>query len=54
MAAAAKHLTPVTLELGGKTPAIVDATADLDVRIYSHRALHLRCHVGTPRIPMDA
>jgi len=28
MAAAAQHLTPVTLELGGKNPAIVDATAD--------------------------
>jgi aldehyde dehydrogenase (NAD+) len=26
MAAAAKHLTPVTLELGGKSPCIVDAT----------------------------
>lgn len=31
MRAAAEHLTPVTLELGGKSPAIVDATADLDV-----------------------
>lgn len=31
MTAAAKHLTPVTLELGGKSPAIVDASADLDV-----------------------
>jgi aldehyde dehydrogenase (NAD+) len=29
--AAAKHLTPVTLELGGKSPTIVDATAKLDV-----------------------
>ena len=29
MQAAAKHLTPVTLELGGKSPAIVDASADL-------------------------
>ena len=29
--AAAKHLTPVTLELGGKCPVIVDANADLDV-----------------------
>ncbi len=27
--AAAKHLTPVTLELGGKSPAIIDASADL-------------------------
>lgn len=30
MAAAARHLTPVTLELGGKSPAIVDSSADLD------------------------
>ena len=29
MAAAAKHLTPVTLELGGKSPAIVDETANI-------------------------
>ncbi len=28
--AAAKNLTPVTLELGGKSPAIVDDSADLD------------------------
>ncbi len=30
MSAAAKHLTPVTLELGGKSPCIVDEHADLD------------------------
>lgn len=30
MAAAAKHLTPVTLELGGKSPCIVDAEVQLD------------------------
>jgi len=30
MAAAAKHLTPVTLELGGKSPCLVDRTADLE------------------------
>ncbi len=29
MEAAAKHLTPVTLELGGKSPVIVDKTANL-------------------------
>ena len=29
MEAAAKHLTPVTLELGGKSPVIVDETADI-------------------------
>ncbi|MEA4966405.1 MAG: aldehyde dehydrogenase [Oscillospiraceae bacterium] len=31
MAAAAKYLTPVTLELGGKSPVIVDETANLKV-----------------------
>lgn len=31
MAAAAKHLTPVTLELGGKSPVIIDRDADIDV-----------------------
>ncbi|MGH9123419.1 MAG: aldehyde dehydrogenase family protein [Acidimicrobiales bacterium] len=30
MEAAAKHLTPVTLELGGKCPVIVDRDVDLD------------------------
>ncbi|SMO84698.1 aldehyde dehydrogenase (NAD+) [Gracilimonas mengyeensis] len=30
MEAAAKHLTPFTLELGGKSPCIVDETADLE------------------------
>lgn len=31
MEAAAKNLVPVTLELGGKSPVIVDKTANLDV-----------------------
>lgn len=31
--AAAKHLTPVTLELGGKSPCIVDSDVDLDVTV---------------------
>lgn len=30
-AMAAQHLTPVTLELGGKSPAIVDQTANLEI-----------------------
>jgi coniferyl-aldehyde dehydrogenase len=29
MAAAAKHLTPLTLELGGKSPAIIDSRIDM-------------------------
>ena len=31
MQAAARHLTPVTLELGGKSPCIVDRDVNLDV-----------------------
>jgi aldehyde dehydrogenase (NAD+) len=31
MRAAAEHLTPVILELGGKSPCIVDANANIDV-----------------------
>lgn len=31
MEMAAKHLTPVTLELGGKSPCIVDETADIAI-----------------------
>lgn len=31
MAAASKNLIPVTLELGGKSPAIIDKTANLDI-----------------------
>jgi aldehyde dehydrogenase (NAD+) len=31
MAAAAKHLTPVTLELGGKSPCLVDDDVDLEL-----------------------
>lgn len=31
MKAAAEHLTPVVLELGGKSPCIVDESADIDV-----------------------
>lgn len=43
MAAAAKHLTPVTLELGGKSPTIVDKDCKLDLtvkRILSGRFLN--------------
>ena len=30
-AAAAKHITPVTLELGGKSPVIIDTGCDLEL-----------------------
>jgi aldehyde dehydrogenase (NAD+) len=33
MRAAAEHLTPVTLELGGKNPTFVDQNCDFDVTI---------------------
>lgn len=32
MAAAAKHLTPVLLELGGKSPVVVDSSINLLVK----------------------
>jgi aldehyde dehydrogenase (NAD+) len=35
MAAASKHLTSVTLELGGKSPTIIDETANIDKAIES-------------------
>ena len=35
--AAAKHLTPVTLELGGKSPTFVDEGVDLEVDRPAHR-----------------
>jgi aldehyde dehydrogenase (NAD+) len=41
MAAAARHLTPVTLELGGRNPAIV--LADADPTITARRLLWGRC-----------
>lgn len=33
MQAAAKHLTPVILELGGKSPVLIDASADLEIAV---------------------
>lgn len=43
MSAAAEHLTPVTLELGGKCPALVDslsASWDREVDTYSILVSH--------------
>lgn len=39
LAAAAKHLTPVTLELGGKCPTILDSTTDFKVNLISSSCL---------------
>ncbi|MEQ1746625.1 MAG: aldehyde dehydrogenase family protein [Saprospiraceae bacterium] len=44
MTAAAKHLASVTLELGGKSPVIVDETADLDRA--ASRIAWLKCMNG--------
>ena len=44
MEGAAKHLTPVTLELGGKNPVIVTKHADL--YLAAKRILCLRCFNG--------
>ncbi len=33
MSAAAKHLTPVTLELGGKSPCVVEHDANIDIAV---------------------
>jgi len=41
MGAAAKHLTPVTLELGGKSPCIVDRSCDLAVA--ARRVVWAKC-----------
>lgn len=37
MASAAKHLTPVTLELGGKSPCIIDR--DVDIKVAAKRVV---------------
>ncbi|KAM6158063.1 aldehyde dehydrogenase family 3 member B1 isoform 1-T1 [Rhynchocyon petersi] len=41
MSAAAKHLTPVTLELGGKNPCYVDD--DCDLQTVANRVVWFRC-----------
>ena len=37
MAAAARHLTPVTLELGGKSPALVDSRVGSGLGVVARR-----------------
>lgn len=41
MSAAAKHLTPVVLELGGKCPAVVDSNVNLQVLTFYQ--FHIFC-----------
>jgi aldehyde dehydrogenase (NAD+) len=53
MAAAAKHLTPVTLELGGKCPVIVDPTVDLEVTARRIVAGKWGCNNGQACIAPD-
>ncbi|KAJ7945133.1 Aldehyde dehydrogenase [Quillaja saponaria] len=53
MAAAAKHLTPVTLELGGKCPAVVDSDADLQVTARRIIVGKWACNNGQACISVD-
>lgn len=52
MAAAAKHLTPVLLELGGKSPVVVDSGINLQVRtlIFLHSLIIWPCTSSSERI----
>ena len=63
MAAAAKNLCPVTLELGGKAPAVV--CDDFDIRTAAERIAYVKClnagqictsvdHVYVPRSKLEA
>jgi hypothetical protein len=49
MTAAAKRLTPVTLELGGKSPTIVAKDANLPVAV--RRILGVRAADNLPHLP---
>lgn len=53
MAAAAKHLTPVILELGGKCPAVVDSNTDLQVSAKRIIAGKWGCNNGQTCIAPD-
>ncbi|XP_058724525.1 aldehyde dehydrogenase family 3 member H1-like isoform X1 [Vicia villosa] len=39
MAAAAKHLTPVVLELGGKSPVVVDSKSNINLQVTTRRII---------------
>ncbi|XWS33108.1 hypothetical protein CRYUN_Cryun22dG0050300 [Craigia yunnanensis] len=53
MAAAAKHLTPVTLELGGKCPVVVDSNVNLQVTARRIIAGKWACNNGQACIGVD-
>ncbi|KAJ9177874.1 hypothetical protein P3X46_013031 [Hevea brasiliensis] len=53
MTAAAKHLTPVILELGGKCPAIVDSNVNLQVATRRIIAGKWQCNNGQACIGVD-
>ncbi|KAL6658488.1 hypothetical protein ACP70R_004074 [Stipagrostis hirtigluma subsp. patula] len=53
MAAAAKHLTPVALELGGKCPVIVDSDVDLHVAVKRIAVGKWGCNNGQACIAPD-
>ncbi|RDY09038.1 Aldehyde dehydrogenase family 3 member H1, partial [Mucuna pruriens] len=53
MAAAAKHLTPVTLELGGKSPVVVDSNINLKVATRRIIAGKWGCNNGQACISPD-
>ncbi|KAI4336469.1 hypothetical protein L6164_014991 [Bauhinia variegata] len=53
MAAAAKHLTPVILELGGKCPAVVDSDVNLEVTARRIIAGKWACNNGQACISVD-
>lgn len=45
MAAAAKHLTPVTLELGGKSPAILDSLSPSELEVPYPSPTNIRIYI---------
>ncbi|XP_009790112.1 aldehyde dehydrogenase [Nicotiana tabacum] len=53
MAAAAKHLTPVVLELGGKSPVVVDSNINLKVAVRRIIAGKWGCNNGQACISPD-
>ncbi|GLT64403.1 hypothetical protein SLA2020_369000 [Shorea laevis] len=53
LTAAAKHLTPVVLELGGKCPAVVDSNVNIEVAVRRIIAGKWACNNGQACIGVD-